>query len=106
MAGPMGFFDYTDDTGAVFRIRMDASNAAAVGAVAATATVGLPRRTKPRYILARHPTTGRERRIVATTPGETHFVGGAGTISLPDFGAGMAATAFEVMGRVGEKRYV
>jgi hypothetical protein len=98
MAGVMGEFVYVSDDGVSYRIRMDASNAAAVGATAAGTEPTKPGRTHPRYLLARHPTTGRERRITVTNP-----VGA--TIVLPDFNALMAATNFLVEGRIGERRF-
>ena len=104
MAGPMGRFEYLSDDGDTYTIRLDASNAAAVGATASTAPVNLPKRYRPRYILARHPTSGRERKIVVCDPAQGLFVGSTATISLPDFAATMAATTFNVAGRIGEKR--
>lgn len=104
MAGPMGRYEYISDSGDTHVVRLDASNAAAQGATASTAPVDLPGRTKPRYILARHPTTGRERKIVICDPANGLFTGATTTISLPDFGAAMAATNFVVAGRIGERR--
>jgi hypothetical protein len=61
----------------------------------------------PRYILARHPTTGRERKIVIGSPTNPLWLGsgaGSGTITLPDFNSLMDPTVFVVMGRIGERR--
>jgi hypothetical protein len=100
----MGRFNYVSDDGTTYRMTQDASNAAAAGNVAATVTVGLPKRFKPRHILAAHPTTGRERRIAIGDPANALWTGGTTTISLPDFNALMAPTAFVVRGRIGERR--
>lgn len=107
MAGPMGRFDYTSDNGTVYQIRLDASNAAAVGATAATSDLFMPRAIKPRYLLAQHPSNGRERKIVVPDPGAAIWTGAGGTLSLPDFAAAIPipVTNFAVRGRVGEKRY-
>lgn len=104
MAGLMEKIEYVSDNGSTYVMRQDASNAAAAGNTSSTANPSLPGRTKPRYILAAHPTTGRERRIVVGDPTNALWVGGTTTISLPDFGALMAATTFLVRGRIGERR--
>jgi hypothetical protein len=104
MAGTMGRFVYTSDDTVAYRIRQDVSNAAAAGNVSSALPPNLPGRYKPRYILAAHPTSGRERKIVIGDPTNAMWVGGTTTISLPDFAAAMAATSFLVRGRVGERR--
>lgn len=104
MAGTMGQFEYTSDDGVTYRMRQDASNATAASNVAAGALPDMPKRYRPRHILAAHPTSGRERRIPVGDPGNALWVGGTSTISLPDFNAAMAATAFVVKGRIGERR--
>ena|SRR5215216_585380 len=104
MAGPMGYFNYVDDAGATYVIKLDASNASAVGATGASPPQTLPKRTKPRYVLARHPTTGRERRITVPDPANAVWTGTGGTLGLPDFAAGMASAAHQIMGRIGERR--
>lgn len=106
MAGAMGKFEYTSDDGTVYQVRLDASNAAALGATAATNQPAKPGTTHVRYLLARHPTTGKERRITVPDPTNALWTGPVGaTITLPDFGALMAPTAFLVAGRIGERRF-
>jgi hypothetical protein len=105
MAGAMGTFDYLSDNGQVYALRLDASNAAVAGAEPATTANGYPRRWRPRYILAAHPTSGRERRITVPDAANPLFTGSIATINLPDFNAAMAATQYIVKGRVGERRY-
>jgi hypothetical protein len=104
MAGLMEKIEYTSDNGTTYTCRQDLSNATAAGNSASTANVDLPRRTKPRHILAAHPTTGRERAIVIGDPTNAMWVGTVNSISLPDFAAAMAATAFVIRGRIGERR--
>lgn len=107
MAGPMGRFDYLSDDGNTYQIRLDASNAAAVGAVAATSVLSKPSAIVPRYILAQHPTTGRERKLVVTNPGAALWTGAGGTITLVDYNTALPfnSASFNVRGRIGEKRY-
>jgi hypothetical protein len=84
---------------------MDASNAAAVGGVAATTEPDKPGRTHVRYLLARHPTTARERRIPCPDPANALWTGPVGaTISLTDY-ATNAAVNYLVAGRIGERRF-
>lgn len=104
MAGVMARINYVSDDGVTYVTRQDASNQAAVGNLAATVTVGLPGRHKPRYLLARHPVSGRERRIVIANPANPMWVGGTATVSLPDFNDDMAPTTFNIAGRIGERR--
>lgn len=105
MAGLMATAKYISDDGVTYQMRQDASNLTAAGNVAAVGTEpGLPKRYKPRHILAAHPTTGRERRVAIGDPTNGLWVGGTTTISLPDFNALMVATSFVVKGRIGERR--
>jgi hypothetical protein len=104
MAGPMGRFNYISDDGTTYVMRLDASNAAAVAGVAAAAGATYPKGRVPRYLLAAHPTTGRERRIVVPDPANAIWTGTGGTISLTDFATNAAAN-FNILGRVGERRY-
>jgi hypothetical protein len=104
MAGLMTKIVYTSDDGSDYVVKEDASNAAAAGNTTTTANPSLPKRHKPRHILAAHPTTGRERAIVIGDPANALWVGGTSTISLPDFAAAMAATTYLVRGRIGERR--
>jgi hypothetical protein len=105
MAGAMAPTKYISDDGNTYKFRQDASNATAVGNVAATTAVEPPKRYHLRYILAQHPTTFRERRIVVGDPANARWVGGTTTISLPDFDAAMAATTYLIKGRIGERRF-
>lgn len=107
MAGPLGEFDYISDDGNTYAVRMDASNAAAVGASAATTAATMSRRYRPRYLLAKHPTTGRERRIIVPDPTETVWTTTAvTTLALIDVGVHPSvSTNYQVAGRVGERRY-
>ena len=106
MAGPATHVNYVSDDGSTYRVRMDASNAAAAGNIAATSTVHTPSGYVPRYILATHPTTGRERKIVIGDPANALWVGGTSTITLEEyFGTHSTAQAHAVLSRVGERRY-
>jgi hypothetical protein len=100
----MARFNYISDNGVTYVVPLDASNGVAVGNPAGSSLVAKPGRTKMRYVLASHPTTGRERRIVICDPANTIWVGGTNVIQLPDFNAAMAATPFVVRGRIGERR--
>jgi hypothetical protein len=104
MAGPMGRFSYVSDDGTTYVMRLDASNAAAVGGTAAAPGVQFPKGRVPRYLLAQHPTSGRERRIVVPDPASATWTGSGGTISLTDYATNAAAN-FNILGRVGERRY-
>ncbi len=105
MAGPMTHIDYVSDDGATYRVRMDASNATAVGNTAATVPAHLPGGYEPRYVLATHATTGRERKIIIGTPDNALFVSGT-TVTIEEFsGAHSTSAAHAVLSRVGEKRY-
>lgn len=105
MAGPMTHIDYLSDDGQTYRVRMDASNAAAVGNAAATSPVHMPSGYVPRYVLATHPVSGRERKLICGTPDNALFVGGT-TVTIEEFsGAHSTALAHPVLSRVGEKRY-
>jgi hypothetical protein len=96
---------YTSDNGTAYAYRMDATNATAVGAVAAGTQPDKPGHTHVRYLLARHPTTGRERRIPCPDPTNALWTGAVGAeISLRDYDTN-AAAAFTVAGRIGERRF-
>jgi hypothetical protein len=106
MAGPATHTEYISDDAAHYRLRMDASNAAAAGNAAATSAIHLPGGYQPRYVLATHPTTGRERKIVICDPASALWVGGTNTITLEEFsGAHSTSMAHAILSRVGEKRY-
>jgi hypothetical protein len=104
MAGAMGRFNYISDNGTTYAVSLDASNGVAVGNTVASSLLSKPGRTKMRYILAQHPTSGRERRVVICDPANAIWLGTTNTVSLPDFNAAMAATAFIIRGRIGERR--
>jgi hypothetical protein len=106
MAGPATHIQYTSDDGTTYRVRMDTGNAAAAGNVAATSTVHVPSGYVCRYVLATHPTTGRERKIIIGDPTNALWVGGTSTITLEEYsGTHSTAAAHAVLSRVGEKRY-
>jgi hypothetical protein len=108
MAGALSLRNYVSDDGNTYVVRIDTSNAVAVSAAAAAAgsRPNLPHGYRMRYLLAKHPTTGRERRIHVNDPSVALWVGGASTISLVDYDTTPAAAAtYTVSGRVGEKRY-
>jgi hypothetical protein len=101
----MTHVDYVSDDGATYRYRMDAGNASAVGNPAATSSVHMPSGYEPRYILATHPTTGRERKIVVSSAANALFVSGT-TVTLEQFGTSPSTSvAHAVLSRVGERRY-
>ena len=105
MAGPSTRVQYLSDDGSAYRVKQDASNAAAAGNAAATSTVHLPGGYHPRYILATHPTTGRERKIIICDPANALFVGGDSAIDLEEYsGTHSTTVAHAVLSRVGERR--
>ena len=106
MAGAMTLVNYISDDGATYLLRMDAGNATAVGNPAGTADVGLPGRHRPRYILATHPTTGRQRKLVISDPANALWTANSSTLNIEQFGTSPSTTdAHQVRSRVGEKRY-
>lgn len=106
MAGVMSRINYVSDDGNTYVVRQDASNQAAAGNLAATVTVGLPGRHRPRYILARNPTSGRERKIVVGASTNGMWTGATATITLPDFDDDMTPVTYNIAGRIGEKRFM
>jgi hypothetical protein len=106
MAGTMGAYNYVSDDLNTYRVRLDDTNAAAVGAAAATTAVPKPQSMHARYLLAQHPTTGRERRITCPNPTNTLWVGDGTVqvISLRDYDTNLAVN-FIVAGRIGERRF-
>jgi hypothetical protein len=102
----MNTVEYVSDDGVTYRIRMDTSNATAIGATTATGPANLPGRYRPRYILCKHPTNGRERKIVAPDPTEALWLGSVDAITLVDFSTNPSTNqGYTALGRVGEKRY-
>jgi hypothetical protein len=105
MAGAMTHIDYVSDDGSTYRVKMDSSNATDAGNTTATVAAHLPGGYHPRYILATHPTTGRERKVVIGDPTNALWVGGDSSIDLWDFTTNPSAhLAFAVLSRVGERR--
>jgi len=107
----MARYTYLSDNGQSYRIAMDSSNATAVGAVANPGPTNKPGRLKPRYILCKHPDTGRERAITVTDPTNARWIGvdgappGFDTIALVDFTTSPSTTTtYTILGRVGERR--
>jgi len=106
MAGTMARVVYVSDNGTSYSYHMDASNATAVGAATATTEPDKPGRTHVRYLLARHPTTGRERRIPCPDPANALWTGSPGaTIALTDYNTNSSVN-FTVAGRIGERRFL
>jgi hypothetical protein len=106
MAGSMGRFTYQSDDGNAYVIRMDVSNATAVGNTAATGPSNKPGRMRPRYILARNTSTGRERKLVICDPTNALWVGGDESVTITQFGTTPSTDLpHDILGRVGEKRY-
>lgn len=104
----MGLFDYVSDNGNTYHVRMDVSNAAAVGASAAAtgAVADKPGRLKPRYLLAKDTTTGRERKITCPDPTDGTWVGGSTTLTLVNVhNFPSTADVYGISARIGEKRY-
>jgi hypothetical protein len=108
MAGRLELIDYVGDNGVTVQWPQDVSNAVAAGNTHTSVTVGPAKGMRPRYILARHPTTGRQRKIVIGNPTNPLWLGsgaGSGVITLPDFDATMDPTVYVVQGRMGERRF-
>jgi hypothetical protein len=105
MSGPMAHVDYVSDNGNTYNVLLNAAESALVGGTApATSVESKPSGMVLRYLLAQHPTTGRERKIKCPNPANALWVGGTNTISLPQMGSATAVT-YNVMGRIGERRY-
>ena len=105
MSGAITHINYVSDDGNTYRVRMDAGNATAVGNAAASVTAHLPSGYVPRYILATHPTTGRERKLIIGAADNALFVSGT-TVTIEEYaGTHSTAAAHPVLSRVGEKRY-
>lgn len=116
MAGPMGKFTYVSDDTVSYRIKTDASNAApaSVALAANPGRVTLPKGYFPRHVWVkddadttggRTPTNAR-RKIICGTAAATAFVGGATSITLPDFSVTPSvAVLWTIEGRIGERRF-
>jgi hypothetical protein len=107
MAGPIARYAYISDDGNTYSLRMDASNAVAVGNVADAESPDLPRSYHPRYVLAQDASDGSQRKLVIGDATNALFVGpGTGTVTIADYDANPnTSTAHSVRSRVGEKRY-
>jgi hypothetical protein len=107
MAGPRGLYVYGSDDGNDYRVKLDASNATAIAAVVSDGSQpDLPKRTRPRYILAQHPTSGQQRKIIVPDTAALQWPASGGTLSLVDTSVHPSVmTAYVLKGRVGEKRY-
>jgi hypothetical protein len=116
MAGPMGKFDYVSDDTVTYRIRADSSNMApaSVGGSANPGRVTLPHGYKVRHVWVKDDTdttggrtpTQRRRKIICPDPTTTAWVGGATSISLPDFSVTPSvAVLWTIEGRIGERRF-
>jgi hypothetical protein len=105
MAGVMTRIAYISDNGTTYSVRMDASNATAVGNTVDLTSGDPPSRLRPRYLLLAHPTNGRERKLTIGDPTNALWTAlTASTVNLPDFNNAMAAVAYITRGRIGEKR--
>lgn len=106
MAGTIRRYAYISDDGETYSIRMDSSNAVAVGNVVDDASPDLPRSYRPRYVLAHDSSDGSSRKLVIGDPANALFVGpGAGTVSIADFDTDPnTTTAHSVRSRIGERR--
>lgn len=105
MAGAMTRIDYLSDDGEHYRVKQDSSNATDVGNVAATVATHIPGGYHPRYILATHPTTGRERKVVIGDPENALWIGSDISVDLWDFTTNPSAhVAYAVLSRIGERR--
>src|ERR1041385_813928 len=86
MAGPRGWYVYSSDDGNDYQIPMDSGNAAAAGMAAAGTEPSLPHGYVPRYVLVKHPTSGKERRLTIGSASNAMFVGSDSTVTIEQFG--------------------
>lgn len=105
MAGAMAHYAYVSDDGNTYRLKGDISNNLSAGNTPLDVGPGLPSGYHPRYVLATHPTSGRERKIVIGDPANALFVGGDSAIDLIQFGTSPSTVvSHAVLSRVGERR--
>jgi hypothetical protein len=105
MAGAMARYAYISDDGVTYSLRGDISNNLSAGNTPADGEPSLPHGYHPRYVLATHPTTGRERKIVIGDPANALFVGSDSSLDLIQFGTSPSTVvAHAVLSRVGERR--
>jgi len=102
MAGPLGHFVYVSDDGNSYKLKMDASNAAVGGGVAATTETEYRRGWYPRYILA-ESSAGKRRKVPICDPASGVWTGATATVALEEVGVTGTVT-YTVTGRFGEQR--
>jgi hypothetical protein len=107
MSGSRVLCRYVSDNGTTYQMTLDATNAAAVGAANADGTEPFyPPRWRPRYVLAQHPDTGQQKRIIVPAVGHATWPVNGGTLTLVDTSVHPSEdVAYKLRGRVGEKRY-
>lgn len=124
MAGSMRSYDYVDDEGNTWGVRLDRTNADAIGNTATadgTARHGVPRDIKPRLAIYKYTSTGAagqgtgtsvRRIIVGTKAAFDALVPLADTLDLPEYqavaGVGQLTPnvmrAFLLIDKIGERR--
>jgi hypothetical protein len=107
MAGLRGWFLYHSDNGTAVSVSLDSSNAMAGGFVPTPLPPNKPLNMKMRYVLVRHPTSGRERKVYIAAATNAHYTGEGGeTLAIEDFSTSPSTvTDYLVTARVGERRY-
>ncbi len=116
MAGGMGKFNYISDDTVTYRIAADSSNMApaSIGGVANPGRSTLPHGYFPRHVWVKDDAdttgsrvpTGRRRKLICPNPAATAWVGGATSVSLPDFSVTPSvAVLWTIEGRIGERRF-
>jgi hypothetical protein len=116
MAGAMGKYTYTSDDSVSYRIKSSVIDGtpASVAMVSNPGRVTLPHGYHPRHVWVKDDAdltggrtpTGRRRKITCGTVAATAFVGGASSISLPDYSVvPSVAILWTIEGRIGERRF-
>jgi len=116
MAGAMGKFTYTSDDTVDYRIKADSSNMApaSIGGVSNPGRVNIPHGYFTRHIWVKDDAdvtggrtpTQRRRKIICPDPTSTAWVGGATSVSLPDFSVTPSvAVLWTIEGHIGERRF-
>ncbi len=102
--GERGVYVYTDDSGTVYNVTQDASNAAGVGNVASedasppVLRTSQARPIKPRYVLLVDQATGNKRKkVVIGSRTNAVFAGSAATVTIN-------SVVYDVVTRVGERQ--
>lgn len=98
--GERRYYRYVDDGGDEFKYLTDEDLGAAMNATLNDTLPDLPRRFKPRYVLAEAVIDGQDvkKKIISPTVDNTAYAANARTTITID------GTAFRTTGRVGEKR--